>query len=140
MLYIGKANDLNKRLKSHIRDSKTRNTPLYNWFRKYGIPEISLLKDCKEQDWRPIEKEFIKEAKSKGLCKLNLAEGGYEPFCSYETRASNGRINAVNRNKTFWKKLLMFGNAFKNNQVNQQTIDLVKSRPDVFPSLQRYIK
>ena len=32
--YIGKANDSEKRLKSHIRDSRRRNTPVYCWIKK----------------------------------------------------------------------------------------------------------
>jgi hypothetical protein len=32
--YIGKANDSMKRLKTHIRDSRRRNTPVYSWIKK----------------------------------------------------------------------------------------------------------
>jgi hypothetical protein len=36
--YIGKAKDSQKRLKSHIRDSKRRNTPVYQWIRSLAQP------------------------------------------------------------------------------------------------------
>lgn len=32
--YIGKANNAEKRLKSHMKDSRHRKTPVYAWFRK----------------------------------------------------------------------------------------------------------
>lgn len=91
--YVGKANDVNKRLKSHIYDSKTRNTPLYNWIRKLisnGLmPVINIICEC--DNWQERERQIIKEYRGKGFRLLNVAEGGDEPFCSIETRIKNGK-------------------------------------------------
>jgi GIY-YIG catalytic domain len=93
--YIGKANDSQKRLKSHLRDSRRRNTPVYSWMRKLqtnGLtPTIKVLEIT--EDWVEAERRLISEYRAKGDL-LNLADGGDEPLCSTEIRAANGRKNA----------------------------------------------
>jgi hypothetical protein len=113
--YIGKANDSLKRLKSHLRDSKTRNTPLYVWVRELIeigiIPEFKVL--IKTDDWQKSEIELIAFYRKSGANLLNIAIGGNEPFCSKEIRANNGRNNAEKihsnpKSKRLWhlKKML----------------------------------
>jgi len=93
--YIGKANDSLLRLKSHLRDSKTRNTPVYFWIRKLNSiglhPEIKVLSVVGKEDWKSEEIKIIKEYKNNGFKLLNVATGGDEPFCSKEQRAINGK-------------------------------------------------
>jgi hypothetical protein len=95
--YIGKANDSRKRLLSHIRDSRRRNTPVYAWMRKLAragmVPVVEVVAVCREAEWPETERRLIAQY---GECcnLLNLAVGGEQPFCSVEQRAENGRRNA----------------------------------------------
>ena len=89
--YVGKANNAEKRLQSHMRDVRRRPTPLYSWIRKHGKPEMRVLRVCTDQDWREAEREIIAAARARGDRLLNVADGGDEPFCSTETRRENGR-------------------------------------------------
>lgn len=92
--YIGKANDPYKRLSSHLRDSRRRNTPLYSWMRKCltngFIPVVGVLETCHADQWQEREREWISRARAIRPL-LNLADGGDQPFCSKEVRAANGR-------------------------------------------------
>jgi len=110
--YIGKANDSEKRLKSHIRDSRRRNTPVYCWIKKLSlsnqIPIVKVLHICNVEEWKELEINVIKEHKEKGCRLLNVALGGDEPFCSKEQRAENGRsvakmINSDPQKKRIWQ-------------------------------------
>ena len=97
--YIGKANDSVKRLASHLRDMKTRKTPVYNWIRKVvtngGVPVLNVLHVCSEsEDWRTIEREYIAKYRASNSRLMNVADGGDEPYCPTETRAKNGAMNA----------------------------------------------
>lgn len=96
--YIGKATDINKRLKRHLLDSNSRNTPVYCWMRKLIkqklIPIIEVLKISSVSNWDVDEIAAIKEYREKGFRLLNVADGGNKPYCGIETRKSNGRVNA----------------------------------------------
>lgn len=99
--YIGKANDPEARLKSHMRDSRRRDTPVYQWIRKHGRPGMVVLaSDC--DDWRVEEIRLIAEARARGDRLLNIADGGDEPFCRPEVRAENGAKVAKKRSKHLW--------------------------------------
>jgi hypothetical protein len=91
--YIGKANDAKKRLKSHLRDARHRDTPVYRWIRKLAgdglSPSLTVLASV-ETDWQRMEVGFIAEGRSMGLRLLNVADGGNEPYCPVETRRANG--------------------------------------------------
>lgn len=91
--YIGKANNPKKRLASHLRASRSRETPVYDWMRKLArtglIPEMVVLaEDC--ADWQSEERRLIREARNSGYRLLNVADGGNEPYCSPEVRKANG--------------------------------------------------
>lgn len=91
--YIGKANNPERRLASHMRDARRRRTPLYNWIAKHGRPEMRIIEaNC--EDWQEAERRIIAEARGRGANLLNVADGGDEPFCSIETRSANGRMLA----------------------------------------------
>jgi hypothetical protein len=93
--YVGKANDSVKRFKSHLRDSRRRNTPVYCWFRKLAaegkVPKLIVLDVVTEGPWEAVERRRIAEYRASGARLLNLADGGDQPFCSTEQRAANGR-------------------------------------------------
>lgn len=101
--YIGKANNSEKRLKSHLRDSRRRKTPVYCWIQslsKEGLmPKLIVLEFCDSDNWQATEKRIIAEYR-KRYRLLNLAEGGDEPFCSKEQRAINGRNAVIKRTRT----------------------------------------
>lgn len=94
--YIGKANDARKRLATHLRDSRRRDTPVYRWIRKLAsngmIPALTVL--CATDDWQQAEKNEIAKARAAGFRLLNVAEGGNEPFCPLSVRQANGRANS----------------------------------------------
>jgi hypothetical protein len=99
--YIGKANNAKARLKSHFRDCKRRNTPVYAWIGGLlaeGLrPSMTVIAACTSTDWEETEIRLIAEAKAIGITLLNVARGGNEPFCSKATRAANGKRNAIAR-------------------------------------------
>lgn len=96
--YIGKANDAHKRLASHMRDSRRRDTPLYRWIRKNGTPTVKVLVHA-SLDWREDEKRIIAEYRAAGAKLLNVADGGDEPFCPPEVRSQNARKATERRPK-----------------------------------------
>lgn len=92
--YIGKANDPHERLKRHMIDCRRRDTPLYRWIRKNGLPKMAIIRaNC--EDWQAAERDFIAVARSQGEKLLNVADGGDMPHCSIETRRANGRKNGT---------------------------------------------
>lgn len=97
--YIGKAKDARKRLMSHMRDSLRRDTPVYRWIRKHGVPDlVVLVEDC--EDWKADEVRMISEYRAAGARLLNVACGGDEPYCPPEVRAENGRRATIARTST----------------------------------------
>lgn len=119
--YIGKANDPAARLKSHMRDCRRRQTPLYSWIRKHGLPVMQVLEaDC--ADWRKAERRLIDEARQRGERLLNLADGGDEPHCPTEVRQRNGRntakaIHSDPLAKRVWDLKRQIGRALKDGYV-----------------------
>lgn len=86
LIYVGKADDPDKRLMSHIRDSRRRNTPLYRWIRERGTPAISVIvRDS--PDWRADERRIIKESRYIGYNLLNVADGGDHPKATPQSLA-----------------------------------------------------
>jgi hypothetical protein len=109
--YIGKANNSRKRLASHLRDSRRRDTPVYRWIRKLlskGLaPELVVLAEC--DDWKAKEIELIAKARGFGFRLLNVADGGDEPHCPMEVRRKNGRKSAAKRNDVVFYLIQRFG-------------------------------
>lgn len=125
--YIGKANNSAARLKSHLRDARRRDTPVYRWIRKLAEggrrPALTILaSDCR--DWKTEEREQIQKHRLLGKL-LNVADGGDEPFCSYDTRAANGRnaalgIHSNPRNQRIWYLKKELGLALKNGYLSER--------------------
>ena len=140
--YIGKANDPNARVKSHIRDSRRRNTPLYSWLRKHGLPTMRVLHVCSEgQDWREVERTMIAHARDDGEALLNLADGGDQPMCSNAVcRANAIRLNEQLNLNPKAKRLQgikrQVANGIKNGTMSeaskQKFRDLAMYAPEVF--------
>jgi hypothetical protein len=81
--YIGKANDAGKRLKTHVSDSRRRNTAVCKWIAKLVadnlIPKVLVLEACDASLWECRERAWISEAYRMGGVLLNVAPGGAEP-------------------------------------------------------------
>lgn len=89
--YIGKADNPEKRLATHMRDARRRKTPVYCWIRSIGQrPDMVVLEsDC--ENWADSERRWIARAKAAGVRLLNLAEGGDQPYCPTEVARANAR-------------------------------------------------
>ena len=81
--YIGKANCSAERLKSHLRDSKKRKSPVQRWISdllKDGKrPILEVLITVHQAEWEMAERDIIFQARSEGQNILNVANGGNEP-------------------------------------------------------------
>ena len=95
---IGKANNSEKRLKTHLSDARTRKTPVYCWINsmlKNGtIPQMKVLKITNQKSWALDERTMIFEARLRGEKLLNIADGGDQPKCPIEVRRANGAKTA----------------------------------------------
>lgn len=109
--YIGKANNPELRLKSHIKDSARRDYPLYRWMRKLSItgklPVMVVISEESNDSWEQAEREAIKKYRESGANLLNVADGGDQPSISDEQRAKNGKMVAQKihsdiENKKVW--------------------------------------
>ncbi len=142
--YIGKATNSVKRLKSHIRDSRRRNTPVYCWIRSLmktnNLPELIVLEVVEDSVWEDAERRLIAQHRANGRV-LNVADGGDEPYCSKETRAQNGRKNAKLRTDTPEKEWLFhtkrdLGKLLSGGYVKESTKAKLRlaafKRPDLF--------
>ncbi len=149
--YVGKANVATERLKSHIRDSRRRNTPLYSWVRKClsrgFMPEIEVLETCSVEGWEDRERYWIEHFRSIGKL-LNVADGGDEPFCPVEVRKENGRRVAIARVDTPQKKILFENKRFlcmelKRGHVGESTKEklrlCVQKHPELFSCFAKYL-
>lgn len=97
---------LDKRLKSHMHDSKRRNTHLYCWIRKLKqnnlMPTIELLDVCDMNNWRELECYWIYQLRTWGFNLTNLAEGGMgNPIMNKETKR---KISEALKGKSSWNK------------------------------------
>lgn len=111
--YIGKADCAAKRLKSHMRDSRRRNTPVYCWIRKLVdlemMPLIVVIDTVPDHEWMDAERRIIAVARARNLKLLNLADGGNMPLCPPEVRAENARKLAKGRHRYIWLALQRMG-------------------------------
>ncbi len=137
--YIGKANDPAKRLASHMRDSRVRDTPVYRWIRKNGRPTMRILStNCR--DWKAEERRLIAEARGRGDRLLNVAEGGDQPACSTEQRranavATNAKRNATPRNRRMWEIKRQIGDAAKRGYLREDQRAKFRALANRYPGL-----
>lgn len=146
--YIGKANNAVKRFGQHLREIRRRHTPLYRWMRKVlaqgEVPSLLILATVGRGKWEDCERLAIAEAKRLGCDLLNLAEGGDGPSCSREVRSANAkrlneRLAQDPRQAKLRENLRRLAISLKQGYVSQATREKIRSRPDVFSSLQKYL-
>lgn len=79
--YVGKSNNPNARLSSHVNCAKNKNykTPVIQWVRELMaqnlLPEVVLIEDAGD-DWQMRELEIIEQLKAQGYPLLNVRKGG----------------------------------------------------------------
>ena len=137
--YIGKANDVSKRLESHLREMSSRNRPLHCWMRTLGGPPRILVLEEVSGDWKDAERRLIAEYREKSRL-LNVADGGDEPYCSKEVRANNGRktasmIHSDARRRRIWEIKRALGLALVRGEVSEKTKALMRNAASKHPSL-----
>lgn len=141
--YIGKATCSAKRLKSHLRDSKRRKTPVYVWIAELlaarQLPVMAVIDRVSELDWPDRERQLIAHYREVNGDLLNVAAGGNEPFCPKDIRAVNGRLNAAARNQRLWKLKRELGSLLKSGHVSETTKQKMRARPDVFGQFAGYL-
>ena len=136
--YVGKAADVQRRLKSHLRDSRRRNTPLYCWMRTLSAPpRIEVLEEVEDAAWKDAERRLVTLHRANGRL-LNLADGGDEPKCPTAVRAENGRKNAKALHsdptrKRLWKAKQMLGLALQQGFVAEGTKEKMRVAAAKFP-------
>lgn len=96
--YIGKANNIAKRLATHISDSRKSNRPICNWVAKLvrdgKCPVITSIALCGPDNWQEEECKQIALFRSNQDDLLNLADGGDQPGINIESNRRNGKKTA----------------------------------------------
>jgi hypothetical protein len=93
--YIGKANNAEKRLKSHLSDARRNNKrPVCLWIQELTalgkLPVIRVIETVQLSEWKIAERRLIAHYRTTSNL-LNLAPGGDMPSMTKEQRAENGR-------------------------------------------------
>lgn len=77
--YIGKANDIQKRLYAHYKDATCKNTYKSQWlkglFKENKKPKVIIIEEVPKKCWQKYEKYWIEYYKNKG-CKLTNGTNG----------------------------------------------------------------
>lgn len=96
--YVGKANNVSKRLSGHMRDSRKSNRPVCKWVAKLIVdgksPVITTISTCTKDNWQEEERKQIALFRLSHDDLLNIADGGDQPGINIEANAENGRKNA----------------------------------------------
>lgn len=102
--YIGKANNPRKRLLSHMRDAKSRKTPVYSWLRSLPAPPVmEVLEWVEPEGWAEAERRLIALHRLGGRL-LNLADGGDAPKPTKEQLGNAARASVRARESDPQKK------------------------------------
>ena len=94
--YVGKTNNLSRRITGHKHSAVTKHSHCYvsvwlnSLYAKNLIPEYFILEQCTEQDWEEAERFWIAYFKSIGANLANHTEGG-EAHVLYGNKLSIGR-------------------------------------------------
>lgn len=93
--YIGKAVDVGRRFKAHLREKRYQTTPLYCWINKLrqeGLsPGIFIFETVPLSEWEQAERTWITALREcEGSRPLNVQNGGNQPT---PTAAKRGTIS-----------------------------------------------
>lgn len=109
VIYIGKANNVQKRLKTHILDSKRRKTKLYQWMQDHieNNQQINIIELASSisDDWQSLEKQMISQYGCEGVL-LNMAKGGNQPIgCPKANKLNAIKLNNKRAEDPLAKKI-----------------------------------
>ena len=130
VVYIGKANNVKARLKTHISDCRKKRSNLYTWMQQQindnKTIKIVELASSLSDDWQSLEKIMIAQYKSDHEL-LNMASGGNEPPNTIEVRRKNAiNLNQRRKEDPFFQKIWLMKRAMG------QYLKLL-SKPDANP-------
>ena len=141
--YIGKAQDSQKRLKSHLRDARRRSTPVYEWLNsltsKGLLPSVTVLEVS--ENWEEAERRQIELSRARGDSLLNVSEGGRHIACTKEQRSANGhrmaqklRDDPLLKKITEWKRFIAraINDGVVSNETRAKLRLAASKRPDLF--------
>lgn len=78
--YVGKTNDLKRRLRAHCNPARFKKTHKFNWIKKLreqGLkPQIQLLEEVDMSKWKEREQWWISTLREQGCDLTNCGEGG----------------------------------------------------------------
>jgi len=144
--YIGKANNIDKRLYGHIKDCNRRKTPVSCWVKKLlGMeltPSIKEVLKVKMDKWELAERIIIEQHRRKCTNLLNLADGGNQPSQTLEQRQASGRNNAKKVHsdplrRELWELKKRIGDSLKRGYIKDETKAKLRAMaikyPDMFP-------
>lgn len=140
--YIGKANSAKKRLKSHLRDAKRRNTRVCRWIvsltREGLCPRMEVL--VYSADWVVDERAEIRKARENGADLLNMAPGGNQPFCPHDVAVSNGKktaklIHSDGPRRELWELKHRLGDLLRRGYVSERTKEKMRYAAAKHPKL-----
>lgn len=140
--YLGKANNPEKRLATHLRDMHRRDYPVYRWMRKladrHEVPELVVIGWF--EDWKDAERRMIGVSRARGWRLLNVAAGGDEPHCPDSVRSENGKKLCEGLRKRpdlmrlrFLKARLVV--AARDGYLSRDTLGKVLVSGEMYPSL-----
>ena len=142
--YIGKANNINKRLCGHIGDMNRKVTPVSCWIKKLHsmnlTPTAKQLMRVSASNWQEAEILTIEQYRRSTPNLLNVADGGDQPYCSKEQRQKNGANNAKKIHndpvrKELWRLKKNIGLALKQGYIKDSTKIKLKSLAMKYPQL-----
>ena len=109
--YIGKANNIEKRFKNHLKESKYKRTHKEKWINSMierGLkPTHFILDECISSDWILMEEYWIEQAKVWGFKLTNGTSGG---------EGSNGFKGKKHTQETKYKLSIIATNYYKNKK------------------------
>lgn len=106
--YVGKANDAQKRLKTHLFE-RVMNRPVNRWVKSLvaqgKAPKLLVLERVPADQWEEAERRLIAEHRKTGRL-LNLADGGAMPSQTKEQRrkAAKASNQAQQQKSPEWRR------------------------------------
>jgi len=106
--YVGKSNEPNKRLKSHLSKNKDIGTHKRNWLNTLeDKPILEIIEKVDKKNWAEREKFYINYYLSCGCKLVNWADGGqgltYGNQTSFKKNQGNRKIIAIEKNGDIFK-------------------------------------
>lgn len=106
--YVGKANNLRRRMKQHLVNYDSEKTPKAAWLSKLGatgrLPLLRVLEQVPIEDWPRAECDWIATLKAQGCNLTNLKNGGDGVPESYRASPEE-RQRRSDRLKAFWRPI-----------------------------------